>query len=81
VHIVISGECGGSWYLYREDEGWRLIEKPFSEKVAETIIPQEIAWRIFTKGIDRKSAESQVTVTGDPKLGFHVLGMVSIVSA
>jgi uncharacterized protein (TIGR03083 family) len=81
VQIVISGQCGGHWYLYRDQDGWRLIEEPSGEKASETIIPQEIAWRIFTKGIDRKSAESQVSVTGDTSLGLHVLGMVSIVSA
>jgi hypothetical protein len=80
VQIVISGECGGRWYLFRADDGWRLIEEPSGEKVSETTIPQEIAWRIFTKGIGRKSAVTQVRVTGDPKLGFHVLGMISIVS-
>lgn len=80
VQIVISGECGGRWNLYRADDGWQLIGAPSGEKTSETTIPQEIAWRIFTKGIDRKSAESQVTVTGDAKLGLHVLGMISIVS-
>ena len=80
VQIVISGECGGRWNLYRADDGWQLIGVPSGEKTSETTIPQEIAWRIFTKGIERKSAESQVTVTGDAKLGSHVLGMISIVS-
>lgn len=47
---------------------------------AETTIPQEIAWRIFTKGIDRQSALAQVKVTGDSKFGLHVLQMVSIVA-
>ena len=47
---------------------------PRGEKVSETTIPQEIAWRIFTKGIDRESACSQVKITGDVKLGQHVLG-------
>ena len=80
VQIIISGECGGLWYLYRAEDGWRLIAEAAGEKASETTIPQEIAWRIFTKGIDRESAESQVTVTGDPKLGLHVLGMISVVS-
>jgi uncharacterized protein (TIGR03083 family) len=81
VQIVISGECGGRWNLYRVEDSWQLTAEPFGEKVAETTIPQEIAWRIFTKGIDRKAAETQVRVTGDPKLGTHVLGMISIVAA
>jgi uncharacterized protein (TIGR03083 family) len=81
VEIVISGECGGCWYLYRADDGWRLIEEPSGEKASVTAIPQEIAWRIFTKGMDRESALSQVNITGDAALALPVLAMVSIVSA
>jgi uncharacterized protein (TIGR03083 family) len=80
VQITVSGECGGSWYLCRAEGTWRLLEEPFGEKVSETTIPQEIAWRIFTKGIDRESALSHVKVAGDVALGMQVLGMTSIVA-
>jgi len=80
VQINVSGECGGSWYLYRAEETWQIVDEPFGQKASETTIPQEIAWRIFTKGIDRESALSQVKVAGDRALGLHVLGMVSIVA-
>jgi uncharacterized protein (TIGR03083 family) len=80
VQIAVAGECGGSWYLCRAEETWQLLEKPSGQKVSEITIPQEIAWRIFTKGIDRESALSQVKVTGDARLGQRVLGMISIVA-
>jgi uncharacterized protein (TIGR03083 family) len=79
LQISVSGECGGSWYLYRAEESWQLVEEPIGEKTSATIIPQEIAWRIFTKGIDRESALTPSKITGDTKLGQHVLGMISIV--
>lgn len=81
VRITVSGECGGSWNLRREDSGWVLTEPGTDKPAAEIIIPQEIAWRIFTKGIDRASAQSQVKTTGDAVLALYVLRMVSIVSA
>ena len=80
VQVIVSGECGGSWYLYRAEESWQLVQEPIGEKISETTIPQEIAWRIFTKGIDHESALGQVRITGDAKLGQHVLGMISIVA-
>jgi hypothetical protein len=46
---------------------------------ATIIIPQSIAWRIFTKGIDRETARSQVTMSGDKALATHVLQLVAIV--
>jgi uncharacterized protein (TIGR03083 family) len=80
VQINVSGDCGGSWYLRRVDQAWELLREPAGEKTSETTIPQEIAWRIFTKGIDRESALSQIKITGNTKLGQHVLGMISIVA-
>jgi uncharacterized protein (TIGR03083 family) len=80
VQINVSGECGGSWFLCRAKEAWQLLQEPSGEKVSETTIPQEIAWRIFTKGIDRGSALRQIKITGDNRLGQHVLGMISIVA-
>jgi uncharacterized protein (TIGR03083 family) len=80
AQINVAGECGGSWYLCRVEESWELLQKPAGEKGSETTIPQEIAWRIFTKGIDRESALREIKITGDRQLGQQVLGMVSIVA-
>jgi uncharacterized protein (TIGR03083 family) len=74
----ISGECGGSWYLFRDD-AWTLIASPAGEKISETTIPQEIAWRIFTKGIVPEEARTQVQVTGAEAVGLHILKVISIV--
>lgn len=81
VRITVNGECGGAWNLQREPSCWRLLDEPQGQIVSEMAIPQEIAWRIFTKGIDRESARAQVKITGDPALALPVLRMVSIVSA
>ena len=75
----ISGECGGSWYLLRGSAVWTLIASSAGEKVSETTIPQEIAWRIFTKGISFEEARPQVHVSGEERVGLHILNMISIV--
>jgi len=75
----ISGECGGSWYLFRDGDAWILIAFPAGKSISEVTIPQEIAWRIFTKGIALEEARSQVQVTGDETVGLHILKMISIV--
>jgi uncharacterized protein (TIGR03083 family) len=79
LRFNVSGECGGSWYLYRDGDRWVQVEAPQGRQISETTIPQEIAWRIFTKGIDREFAAAQVSVIGDRQLGLHVLRMVSII--
>jgi uncharacterized protein (TIGR03083 family) len=75
----IKGDCGGSWYLFRDSNTWKLIASPVGEKISETSIPQEIAWRIFTKGIALEEARSQVQALGDEAIGLHILKMISIV--
>ena len=79
AQFTISGNCGGSWYLLRDGGAWALIASPFGKQISETIIPQEIAWRIFTKGISFDDARTQVQVAGDEAVGLHILKMISIV--
>lgn len=79
LRFEIDGECGGAWYLVREPDSWRLVDRLLGRATSQITIPQEIAWRIFTKGIDRGAAAVQVQVMGDRELGLHVLAMTAIV--
>ena len=79
LQFDIAGECGGAWYLHRGPESWRLVDRFLGQATSQVIIPQEIAWRIFTKGIDRQAAAAQVQIIGDLRLGSHVLQMTAIV--
>lgn len=77
--VEIAGECGGRWFLSKGSGGWELVKELTAEPAARVTIPQEIAWRIFTKGIDRDSASAQIEVQGDPRLGNLVLELTAIV--
>jgi uncharacterized protein (TIGR03083 family) len=79
AHFEIAGDCGGSWYLLRGQDRWRPVAEAVGEEASRTVIPQDIAWRIFTKGIDHEPAKAQTEVKGDSELGLHVLSMVAIV--
>lgn len=79
VQFHVTGECGGQWFLYRDDDSWHLITSAMGHMIAEAAIPQEIAWRIFTKGISAEAANRQVTVTGDEGVGLHILNLIAIV--
>jgi uncharacterized protein (TIGR03083 family) len=80
ARIEVSGECGSTWFLQREPDGWGLVAEPTGRERSRTVIPQEIAWRVFTRGIDRESARAQVTLSGDVELGSKVLDMTAIVA-
>jgi uncharacterized protein (TIGR03083 family) len=78
--VEIAGECGGQWFLSRKNGNWELGKQPDAELAARATIPQEIAWRIFTKGIDRDSARAQIKFEGDPQLANRVLDLTAIVA-
>jgi uncharacterized protein (TIGR03083 family) len=79
LHVRVTGEAGGDWFLVR-DRGWRLHTAAGGSATAEVTLPQEIAWRVFTKGISRDSAMRQMTIAGDEALGRHLLNTLSIIA-
>jgi len=80
VQVSIDGECGGAWLLTRQEEGWTLSIGSSPEVLRSSVhIPQEIAWRVFTKGISLPDALRHTTIEGDRDIGRVTLTMVSIV--
>jgi uncharacterized protein (TIGR03083 family) len=80
IRFDVVGDCGGTWWLHRTADAWRLVASEHGRIAARTAIPQEIAWRILTKGIGRVEARAAVTIEGDTALGAQVLEMVAIVA-
>jgi len=68
LRIVIAGDCGGDWSLVRAPQQWKLSRSASGGEAARIEVPQEIAWRIFTKGIPREEAETASTVSGSRSL-------------
>jgi uncharacterized protein (TIGR03083 family) len=77
--VEIAGDCGGIWQLRKEGGGWRFAA-PSADCAARIAIPQEIAWRVFTRGIARAEAEQHVHTKGDRDLALRVLDLTAIVA-
>ena len=80
ILVEISGDCGGRWSLAKGPLTWALVRKPQHEFASRVTIPQALAWRLFTKGIDPGSVQTQITIEGDPFLGEKVLHLTAIVA-
>lgn len=79
VLIEVDGDCGGKWFLQRKSESW-AFSSPGDQDIASTVsIPQELAWRIFTRGIDLESARRHCRAQGDRALGEVALHLTAIV--
>jgi len=79
VRFQISGEAGGVWFLQRVANGWDFVATPASEPAADVRLPQEIAWRLFTKGIDRERARSQAIVRGKEDLVSPIFSATAVI--
>jgi uncharacterized protein (TIGR03083 family) len=79
IAVRVTGVAGGSWYLRRRGTGWEFSHDSNGEFQAEVTIPQEIAWKLFTKGLTSESVRAQLKFSGDEKLTSPILKVVAIV--
>jgi uncharacterized protein (TIGR03083 family) len=79
IDVVVPGASGGVWRLYRAPDRWLLTADALAGPAAQVTIPEDIAWRVFTKGISRADVAAQVVIEGDRALGLPVLDAVAIV--
>jgi uncharacterized protein (TIGR03083 family) len=79
LQLEIAGDCGGTWLINRHNSGWEFVRSFVTAPVARVVIAQELAWRIFTKGIDRREALAHSSLEGDRTLGERVFHLTAIV--
>lgn len=80
LQFTVTGAAGGDWYLLKTANGWTQINNAANLPIARTTIPQEIAWRVFTKGIDKETAKTQSSIEGNKDLGAHIFNMLSVMA-
>lgn len=77
LQVKISGNCGGLWQLRRKN-CWQL-EEPSDQAENRVTIPEDLAWRLFTKGLRPEEAASWIQIAGDPDLADAALRLTAIV--
>jgi hypothetical protein len=66
--------------LSRGTERWAFVDSLAGNATARVVIPDAIAWRLFTKGIEFESARSLVRIEGERGLGESILRLTAIVA-
>jgi uncharacterized protein (TIGR03083 family) len=79
VRLEISGEAGGVWFVYKAEEAWILLLDSTAEPATNVVIPQDVAWRLFTKGIDREKARSLAVIGGKADLAAPIFVTTAII--
>jgi uncharacterized protein (TIGR03083 family) len=80
LRLVISGDAGGEWIAERQNGDWMLGAAPGMAVDATVKLDEDIAWRLFTKGISREEARRAVRIEGDETLAERALDTVSILA-
>jgi hypothetical protein len=80
LKLEVTGEAGGSWFLHRSEGAWNLSKEASGASTAEAVIDEQIAWRLFTKGIDGAAAAQQIEFRGDKTLAAHLLNVVAVMA-
>jgi uncharacterized protein (TIGR03083 family) len=81
VLLDISGDCGGRWLLSKglAPARWDFTSLPAEHWASRVTIPQELAWRLFAKGLNPESARELIEIEGDRNLGEKILHLTAIV--
>jgi uncharacterized protein (TIGR03083 family) len=84
VKVEISGEAGGVWFLQKvippyAGGAWELSLKADAGPAAAVALPQDAAWRMFTKGIDGEQARALAAIEGDAALASPVFATIAII--
>ena len=77
IRFLIFGQSEKLWHL-RFQEGWSLSPHHEGEVTCEVQIPDQIAWKIFTKGIKRDQAIKESKIIGQQELGLPFFEMIAI---
>ena len=80
VELRIIGDAGNSWFLVRKKAQWSLFTEVSSAPAAIITIDQDIAWRLFTKGIAKERAIDKASMQGNTQLAANVFEAISIIA-
>jgi hypothetical protein len=79
VTLEITGASGNRWHLLRESGTWQLYLDADASALATVSLDEDVAWRLFTKGIKPEAARARAVIEGDEQLALPALGMSSII--
>ncbi len=80
ILVKVGSENDRTWCILYSSNLWKLISQPEVHPICEVKIPDQIAWRIFTKGISKAEAKSQISISGKQEYGGKILEMLTVMA-
>jgi uncharacterized protein (TIGR03083 family) len=79
VQLHLAGPSGGDWSVVRGAERWTLYAGAAESPAARVTLAEDLAWRLFTRGITPEQAARRATIDGQQRLGRVLLEAVAII--
>jgi len=80
LRLTIAGDAGGEWVALRQRGEWVLGTAPGIEVDATVELSDDVAWRLFTRGMSKEDARQAARIEGDEALAVRALDTVSILA-
>jgi uncharacterized protein (TIGR03083 family) len=82
VGVYLTGPSGSDWTVVTRGEGrWELRSgRPEHAPNATVELDEDVAWRLFTRGLTPEAARPRARIGGDARLGELALHTVAIIA-
>ncbi|MBD0288507.1 MAG: hypothetical protein ICV79_24240, partial [Flavisolibacter sp.] len=80
VKLTVTSDIGGSWFLTKTDNLWKLQKNISTNPTTELIIDPGTSWKLFSKSLRPEQVKDKVKIHGDQALGETALTMVSVMA-
>lgn len=80
VRLVVTGQAGGQWSVIKRGGRWGLFVGVETPPVSVVTMDEDLAWRLFSKGVDADAARHRTSIEGDHALGAVVLTALAIIA-
>ncbi|WP_221391750.1 maleylpyruvate isomerase N-terminal domain-containing protein [Dyadobacter sp. NIV53] len=80
IQLDITSEIGGTWFLVKTENDWKISSQPASQISAAIEIEPDIAWQLFTKAIKPSEITDQIKITGDHNLASTALTLIAVMA-
>jgi len=80
LRLRIAGGAGGVWQAVRAARRWSLCRDEPTAVDATLTMDQDLAWRLFTKGVTSAQARDRASLDGDERLVGAPLAMAALIA-
>jgi len=80
VKITVNTELGGQWLLIRNNNAWQLTKAAVENPDAGITLEPDMAWKLFTKGINPQTAKATSIITGNEQLAEPAFRLIAVMA-